>query len=96
MAGDTDQKHFVELRKQNAHRSHLGAGLEIVVSRFDLHALLATSGEVPNLHGSFGIHGNAQHFRVSIGCCVDLVHLFEDGIGSWELFFGLLLATFIG
>ena len=96
MAGDTGQKQFVELRKQNAYRSNLGAGLELVVSRFDLHALLATSGEIPHLHGCFGIHGNSQHLRVSIGCCVDLVHLVEDGIGCWELFFGLLLATFIG
>jgi hypothetical protein len=31
-----------------------------------------------------------------IGCYIDQIYLLEDGIGGRDLFFGLLLATFVG
>jgi hypothetical protein len=70
--------------------------LPIVVSRFDAHALLAAAREVSHLDGGFGIHGNTQGCRVGIGCRIDHIYLLEDGIGSRNLFFGLLLATLVG
>src|SRR5438094_3081716 len=96
MARHTSQKQFIELSKKNADRSHLGLGLEIMVSRFDPYALLAASREVSHLESSFGIHGNAQSCWIIIGCRIDLIYLLEDGIGGCKLFFGLALATLMG
>jgi hypothetical protein len=67
-----------------------------VVSRFDLYALLASAREVSHLHCGFGIYGKAYDLRIGIGCGIDLIYLLEDGISGWDLFLGLLLATFIG
>src|SRR5579863_3203544 len=92
----TSQKQFIKLWKQNAKRSHLGLGPEIVVSCFDTHTLLASSREVSYLDCGFGIHGNAQRCRIIIGCRIDLIYLLEDGIGGCYLFFGLALATLMG
>jgi len=41
--GDTRQKEFIRLGNQDTYRGHSGTGFEIVVSRFDAHALLATT-----------------------------------------------------
>ncbi len=71
-------------------------GFCIVVARFNPHALLAPTREVPDLDGGFGIHGNAQGFCIAVRSRIDHAYLLEDRIGGWKLFLGLLLATLVG
>src|SRR6266511_2933734 len=91
---DHIQKQFITFGKEDPHGCHRCRGLKIVISSFHVPPTPSSSRERANFDRRFGIHRDSQDVFCGIRSLIDPAHSREDGIGGWNFFWGLTLATF--
>lgn len=96
--GDTGHKQLIGLRKQDTHRGNSGPRFEIVVGRFDAHALATPLGEKsPTLTGALAsmemrtVAASLSAAALTRLTCSKIASLAASffGVCSWPLWYAL-------
>ena len=93
---DTVEKDLIKARQQETHGCQSRLRLEVVIRGLCLDSTFATARKGTDFDRCFGIDGDPEDLVSGISRTIDLTQVIENGIGLWNFFWGLLLATFLG